>query len=287
MPVGLSWIFLFITKAINMHLKRYLLPIIFAIFYFNGFSSNKIHPYKIKNTSFIEKIALQKDTLGKFKNDSIKKFRFGGSNFVSTRFIPRSGVQLGDGFVNQTFLKVNYSKFTAWSWINYGLEEGAFQEVDFGIEYRDLLAQNFLNGTLHFMVGASNFNFPTLELSNLLFEGSLSYKGVIEVDVISTNVIKSKKVRNTGSRLYAEIRKPIPFKIRKLNTELIPMLSSAYHWGFYGFEELAHISPGVKYKLHFSKVSISTFLNYQFSSKDVIAIGDNQNFLFGGLGIEF
>lgn len=269
-----------------MYLKRYFLFTSIFIFYFNGFSSSKIHLHKIKNTSFIEKIVIQRDTLGKSKNDSIKKFRFGGSNFVSTRFIPRSGVR-GDGFVNQTFLKVNYSKFTAWSWINYGLEEGAFQEVDFGIEYNNLLVKNFLNGILHFMVGVSNFNIPTLDLSNLIFEGALSYKGVFEIDLISTNVIKSKKVRNTGSRLYAEIRKPIPFKIKNLNTELIPMVSGAYHWDFYGFEELAHISPGIKYKLHFSTFSVSSFLNYQLGSKDIIAVGDKENILYGGLGIEF
>ncbi len=214
-----------------MYLKRYLLFISIFTFYFNGFSSSKIHPHKTKNPSLNEKIALQKDTLRKSKNDSIKKFRFGGSNFVSTRFIPRSGAR-GDGFVNQTFLKVNYSKFTAWSWINYGLEEGAFQEVDFGIEYRDLLVQNFLNGTLHFMAGVSNFNIPTLDMSNLIFEGALSYKGVVEIELISTNVIKSKKVKNTGSRLYTEIRKPFLFKIKNLNTELILMVSGAYHWIF-------------------------------------------------------
>jgi len=270
-----------------MYLKRYLLFISIFTFYLSGFSNNKIQPQQIKKTSFVEKITYQKDSIREQSYDSIKKISFGGSNFVSTKFIPRSGVRLGDGFVNQTFLKVNYSKFTAWSWINYGLEEGAFQEVDFGIEYRDLLAQNFLNGNLHFMVGVSNFNLPTLDLSNLLFEGSLSYKGAIEVDVISTNLVKSKKVQNHGSRLYAEIRKPIQFKINKLNTELIPMVSGTYHWDFYGFEELAYISPGVKYKLHFSTFSISSFLNYQFSSKDIIGAGDKENFLYGGIGIEF
>lgn len=54
-----------------------------------------------------------------------------------------------------------------------------------------------------------------------------------------------------------------------------------------GFEELAHLSPGIKYKLHFSTFSVRSFLNYQFGFKDINAVGDNENILYGGLGIEF
>jgi hypothetical protein len=269
-----------------MHLKIKTSFLIIIVFICEGFSSNIGFDSKIKNNPLLENIEFKRDTLNTQKNDSVKKVTFGGSNFISTRFIARTGAQLGKGLVNQTFFKIQHSKFTAWAWANYGLEEGAFQEVDFGIEYRDILVKKFLGGKLDFMFGLTNFNFPTLDISNLLLEGMISYQGFIEVDVVSTTVLENKKV-DTGSRIYTEIRKPFPIKIGSLKTTLIPTISGTYHWDFYGFDKEAHISPEIKYKLHFSKFAISTFLKYQISSDDIVTADGKKNPVYGGLGIVF
>ena len=256
-----------------MRLRSLFIVFILSVFYLNCFSQQ---PNSSKNDSSII-----------VKNDTMSKFSFGGSNFTVSKYIPRSGTQVGKGSANQTLAYVSYSNFTAYVWFNYGFPDSRITEIDYGLEYKYRLSQKFLKGNWDIKAGAHKYIFPVPELNNFILEGTLSYRGIVESDVLYTYCFESTKIES-GSRIYIELRKPFEIKIKKLKSELIPQLSTAYHWGFYGWQKFGQITPGLRYKMHFSKFSINTFLNYQFSADDISeGYITKKRFLYGGIGIEF
>ncbi|OFY50421.1 MAG: hypothetical protein A2W85_10305 [Bacteroidetes bacterium GWF2_41_31] len=242
--------------------------------------------FVINKTNAQQNVVTTNDSINKFEKDSIVKFEFGGSNYSVSKYIPRSGTQVGQGIANQTLAFISYSNLSTYFWLNYGFPDKRITEVDYGIEYEYKLAVDFLKGSWNIKAGAHNYIFPVPDLSNFILEGSLLYKGVIESDLLYTYCFKSKKI-DSGSRLYFEIRKPFKLILAKIKTLFYPTLSSAYHFGFYGWEGFGHITPGVKLKVNLSHCSINTFLKYQISSNDIIKGYTKPKFLYGGLGIEF
>ena len=71
-------------------------------------------------TNAQQNVVTTNDSINQFKKDSIVKFKFGGSNYSVSKYIPRSGTQVGQGIANQTLAFISYSNLSTYFWLNYG-----------------------------------------------------------------------------------------------------------------------------------------------------------------------
>jgi hypothetical protein len=108
----------------------------------------------------------------------------------------------GKVFANQTLAYVSYSNLTAYVWFNFGFPDARITEVDYGLEYKYTLSQNFLNSSWNIKGGAHKYIFPVPELNNFILEGTLLYNGKIESDVLYTYCFNNDKIQS-GSRLVS------------------------------------------------------------------------------------
>ncbi len=201
----------------------------------------------------------------------------GGIGLVS-RYIPMSGTQVGNGngFQLGTVISINGLKTYLWS--NYGIPDKAFTEIDYGIEYTDRI-----NNALNASIGFHKYNFPKSELYNWNLEFGAYYTGKINVETRYTYCFGEDSVLS-GGRLYAKIEKII-IKNNAI-VSLFPYISTAYHWGYYGWQGFGHITSGMKllYKVN-DFLKVNALLSYQISSDNISQ--EKDDFLYGGVGLYF
>ncbi len=218
---------------------------------------------------------------------SNNSFQFGVSNYTVSKYIPRSGTQVGLGSANQTLGYLSYKNLTIYFWMNYGFPDETITEFDYGIEYKHNLYSDTHLGEISIVGGAHKYIFPVAQLNNFILEGKILYNGILKTDILYTHCFRSNNV-DSGSRIYIELRKPVILFDKSFQIQLIPLMSSAYHWGFYGWEKWGQLTAGIKSKFVFDNISIIAYANYQYSSDD-ISIGHVTEKLFPyfGIGIEY
>lgn len=218
------------------------------------------------------------------QSDSIynKNIYVGLSNYLVTKYIPKSGTQIGKGEANQFLTYASYNGFTFYVWINYGFPENRITETDLAIFYDFNISENFLRGSLSGNIGFVEWIFPVWELQNEIIESNIKYNGWLNLNLLITQMLKDKDVE-FGTRLHLKFSKDISLKIGKMESVLTPMVTSAFHFSFYDMDGLAHITPGLEYTLILNRLKISAHLNGQASTNNINV--EKTNFLYSGIGL--
>ena len=205
-------------------------------------------------------------------------YKLSGNIGLVSRYIPMSGTQVGDGNGFQSGAAISIKGFKAYLWSNYGIPDKAFTEIDYGIEYTDKIYD-----ALNASIGFHKYNFPESELYNWNLEVGTYYTGKINVETRYTYCIDEDSFLS-GGRLYAKIEKIIIKN--NASVLLYPYISTAYHWGYYGWQGFGHITSGMRflYKVN-DFIAANALLSYQISSNNINQKEDN--FLYGGVGLYF
>jgi hypothetical protein len=216
----------------------------------------------------------------KVQQENKQGINFGFNNQLVTKYVPKVGVQIGEGYANQSKANLAYAGFNIFAWGNYGIPDDRFTGIIYGMQYKLKLPLKSKKVDLYNTVALNRCIFPTADKENWLVDYFFIVNGRIQTTFHYSHVFSAGDVDH-GDRLHAVINYPMKYKFFKLEPVLIPSISSAYHWNFYNKTGLAHITFGLKNKLVFSKFSVSAFANYQHSFESVKAILESG--FYGGL----
>jgi hypothetical protein len=214
------------------------------------------------------------------KQENKQRLTVGFNNQLVTKFVPKVGSQIGEGYANQSMVNLAYAGFNIFAWGNYGIPEGRYTGILFGIQYKLKLPINSEKVDFYNTVALNKYIFPTFDLDNWVADYFFIMSGRIQTIFHYSHVFSAGKVDH-GDRLHGVINYPVKYKFFKFEPVLMPSISSAYHWNFYNKTGLAHITFGLKNKLGFGNFSILAFANYQHSFESVKAILESG--FYGGL----
>lgn len=229
---------------------------------------NAILIFAIQLLLLVDNIALASDCYYKLS---------GNIGFVS-RYIPMSGTQVGNGNGFQSGAAISKKGFKAYLWSSYGIPEKTFTEIDYGIEYTEIINKKF-----NVSIGIHNYNFSESDLHNWNLEFGARYSDKINVDTRYTYCIDEDSYLS-GGRLFVKIEKMI---IRNdLSVSFSPYISTAYHWGYYGWQGFGHLTTGLKILYEMNDfITANALLSYQLSSSNIRQ--EEDDFLYGGVGLTF
>lgn len=203
------------------------------------------------------------------------------SNYTVSKYIPKSGTQIGKGCANQSLILFDYQNYNLYLWLNHGFPDKRITETDFGFMHNCVYSNNILKGKLSNNLGAHIWIFPIYNFNCGLFEDKITYQGPININLLITQLLKSREVE-FGTRIYLDISIPI-----RLNTKIsiVPIYSSAYHYHFFEMDKTAYNAIGLVFKISFKNYVISSFINKQFSTENINYL--KKEFIYNGFGVEY
>jgi hypothetical protein len=225
-----------------------------------------------------EQISAQDTTIVKQENK--QHLNVGFNNQLVTKYVPKVGVQIGEGYANQSMVNLAYGGFNIFAWGNYGIPDDRFTGIIYGIQYKLKLPLKSEKVDFYNTVALNKCIYPTADIENWVADYFFIMSGRIQTTFHYSHVFSAGKVDH-GDRLHGVINYPVKYRFFRFEPVLLPSISSAYHWNFYNKTGLAHITFGLKNKLAFGKFSILAFANYQHSFESVKAILESG--FYGGL----
>ncbi len=231
--------------------------------------------------SFIQ--AYSQDTIPK-KQEQKHHLKIGINKQIVTKYVPKVGVQIGEGYADQSLINLSYAGFSVFGWGNYGFPENSFTGVIYGIQYLHKLPIKSKKINYYNKVALHNYIFPTADLSNWVADYCFTAKGKTQATLQYSHVFSDKEIEH-GDRLFGIINFHVKYKLYKIESVLSPNISSAYHWNFYGKTGLAHLTFGLKNNLIFGRFSTFAYVNYQHSFESIENLFESG--FYGGLGIAF
>ncbi len=218
------------------------------------------------------------------KQENKQRVTVGFNNQLVTKYVPKVGVQVGEGYANQSMVNLTYAGFNVFAWENYGIPDGRFTGIIYGIQYKLKLPLKSEKVDFYNTMALDKCIYPKVDFENWVADYFFIMSGRIQTTFHYSHLFSAGEVEH-GDRLHGVINYPVKYKFFKLEPVLMPSISSAYHWNFYGKTGLAHITFGLKNKLVFGKFSILAFANYQHSFESVKAILASG--FYGGLGFSY
>gem|GEM_PF-6130456 len=205
-------------------------------------------------------------------------YALSGSLGLVSDYIPMSGTQVGKGTSVQSGTSISKGHFKTYLWSNYGLPEKAFTEIDYGVEYFNEISQN-----IYAAAGVHQYHFPKSDLHNWNLEAACLYRSYINFYIRYTYCLDSNDFLS-GGRLHVTAERDLTGENAKMH--LYTSISSAYHWGYYGWEGFAHVTPKIRVAYELSDIlSMDLFSAYQISVENIKQESDC--FMYGGIALSF
>jgi hypothetical protein len=208
-------------------------------------------------------------------------FGFGFSDQVVTKYVPKIGSQLGDGFANQSMVHLSYAGFKLFGWGNWGIPETGFTGIVYGLQYKLKLPVKSERIKIDNMVAINKYIFPSYDLDNWVADYFISIIGQVQTTFQYSHVFSGGTVEH-GDRIYGIVNYPVRYTFLSQTSIITPSISSTYNWDFYGKTGLAHLTFGLKNKLIIGRFSLNTFVNYQHSFESIKLFLESG--FYGGLG---
>lgn len=213
-----------------------------------------------------------------------KGFDIGFSNQLVTKYFPRVGIHIGEGFANQNLAYVSHSGIKIFGFTNFGLPDNRMTGILYGIQYTIKLPITIKKTGFHNTFAINKYIFPAAEMNNWVADNFFIIKGRIQTTIQYSHVFEAGKVKN-GDRIFVIMKLPLNYQFLKFQSLITPSISSAYHDNFYGKTGFAHFTIGLNNKVIFKRLFISAFVNYQHSFNSIQKYQESG--FYGGLGITF
>ncbi len=208
----------------------------------------------------------------------------GVNNQIVTKYVPKVGIQIGEGYADQSLINLSYAGFSVFAWGNYGFPENGFTGVIYGIQHKHKFPLKSEKVIYSGKLAVHNYIFPDADLSNWVGDYCFTASGRIKTSLQYSHVFSDERIDH-GDRLFGIINFPVKYKLYKIESVLSPNISTAYHWNFYGRSGLAHLTFGLKNNLTFGRFSTFAYVNYQHSFESIRNLFESG--FYGGLGIAF
>lgn len=202
------------------------------------------------------------------------------SNHIVSKYIPKSGTQIGKGLANQSLLSCSYKNLGFYFWVNHGFPDDNITETDIGITHHSNISEKFLSGKLSYVLGFHKWFFPMEKFDCNLIEIKIVYYNFFDINLLVTQLVKNQTI-DYGTRIYSEIVLPINISNK---ITLSPLISSAYHFNFFGMSGIAHSTIALQFRMNLKRYTLNGYINNQFSSSNIDYM--NKNFIYYGFGIE-
>lgn len=208
-------------------------------------------------------------------------FGFGFSDQVVTKYVPKIGSQIGDGFANQSMVQLSYAGFKLFGWGNWGIPEKGFNGIIYGLQYKRKLPIKSERIKIDNMVAFNNYIFPSFDLNNWVADYFINIIGSLQTTFQYSHVFSGGTVEH-GDRIYGIVNYPVHYAFLGKSSILTPCISSTYNWNFYDKTGLAHLTFGLKNKFVIGRFSLNAFINYQHSFESIKPFLESG--FYGGLG---
>lgn len=215
-------------------------------------------------------------------NKEKQRLYFGISNQVVSNYVPKVGIQIGEGFANQNLAYLSYSGFKIFGFLNYGIPERSTTGILYGVQYKFKLPFKTKGTVLHNILAINKYTFPSFDLDNWVADYFFMITGRIQTTFQYSHLFKAGEVRH-GDRIFAIAELPVNYNLFNLNSVFTPEISSAYHNNFYDKTGLAHFTIGLRNKILMDRFSVNAFIKYQYSFKSIQEYQESG--FYGGIGV--
>lgn len=209
------------------------------------------------------------------------QLNFGLENVFVSKYIPKSGTQIGRGSASQSLAYCSTSGVTVYGWVNHGFPDNEVTETDFGLSYGRMLSADVFGGEIDWNVGYQRWIFGLADFSSNVIEGRIAYAGAIRLNMYVTRLVGDHDFR-PGLRLFMDGTWPLEVVWRGVHSVVEIGVAYAHHREFYGMNGYAHSTPGVRVATDLGSLSVSGFCKLQMSS-DIPY--EKRNFLYAGVGV--
>lgn len=199
-----------------------------------------------------------------FQNEPIKGL---AQTTVATNYVGQLGVVVGrenpqrHGGVNQNLVSLSKGLLSAFAWGNYDLQDKEMHEVDYGTNLNIPISER-LNANIGYEAWTSPSGLLGKHTDQVIRAG-ISHSGIVDTNFSWSHLLDNEDT-NHGDLYNLEVSKTFGLSSNEDSSiSITPSIKGSVANGFYGFEGLMHVTPGISLDFNKGNSNTRVFMNFQ------------------------